>query len=42
MTEQEFKRMMFDLSDYICEVAESKDFERINDEHAEPVEEGSV
>ena len=42
MTDQEFKRMMFELADYICQVAESKDFERINDEHAEPVEEDDV
>lgn len=42
MTEQEFKRMMFELADYICEVADSKDFERINNEHAEPVEEEGV
>jgi hypothetical protein len=42
MTEQEFKRMMFELADYIREVADSKDFERINDERAEPVEEDDV
>lgn len=42
MSEQEFKRMMFELVDYICQVAESKDFERINDEHAESDEEDDV
>mgnify|MGYP007056247686 CR=1 FL=1 len=42
MTEQEFKRMMFELANYICEVADSEDFNRINGEHAEPLEEDGV
>ena len=42
MTEKEFKRMMFELADYIYQIAESKHFECINDEHAETVEEDNV
>jgi hypothetical protein len=42
MTEKEFKRMMFELADYICQIADSKHFERINDEHVESVEEDNV
>lgn len=42
MTEKDFKRLIFDLADYICEIANSEHFECINDEHAEPVEEDDV